>query len=85
MNDNVNSSEQIILDEIENESESVGRIDIEELRNDPEIIKKKVDEKIKAILDKYGFAFAITEFSWINGQVQGNLDLVDKPKDIIEQ
>ena len=80
MNDNVNSSEQIILDEIENESESVGRIDIEELRNDPDIIKKKVDEKIKAILDKYGFTYVITEFSWANGQVQGNLDMVEKPK-----
>ena len=76
----MNSSEQRIIDEIENEPESVGRIDLDELRNDPEIIKKKVDEKIKAILERYGFTYVITEFSWLNGQVQGNLDMVEKPK-----
>ena len=81
----MNSLEQRIIDDIENESESVGRIDLDELRSDPDIIRKKVDEKIKAILERYGFTYVITEFSWINGQVQGNLDLVDKPKDIIEQ
>ena len=76
----MNSLEQRIIDDIENESESVGRIDLDELRSDPEIIKKKVDEKIKAILERYGFTYVITEFSWLNGQVQGNLDMVEKPK-----
>ena len=66
--------------EIEAETDSVGRIQIDELNADPDIIRKKVDEKIKAILDKYGFTFVITEFSWVNGQVQGNFDLVDKQK-----
>ena len=79
----MNNAEQRIIESINAESESVGRIDIDELRNDPDIIRKKVDEKIKAILDKYGFTFVITEFSWVNGQVQGNLDIVEKPK--IEQ
>ena len=81
----MNSTEQRIIDDIENESESIGRIGIEELRADPGIIKKKVDEKIKAIMDKYGYTFAITEFSWVNGQVKGNLDIVEIPKDRVEQ
>ena len=81
----MNSAENRIINEIESESESVGRIDILELRVDPEIIKKKVDEKIKAILNRYGFTYAITEFSWLNGQVQGNLEMVEKPKDTVEQ
>ena len=81
----MNNLEHKIVDDIENETESVGRIDLDELRADPEIIKKKVSAKINAILDRFGLTYAITEFSWINGQVQGNLDLVDKPKDIIEQ
>ena len=81
----MNSAENRILNEIESESESIGRIDIDELRVDPEIIKKKADEKIKAILNKYGLTYAITEFSWINGQVQGNLEMVEKPKDTVEQ
>ena len=68
-------------DSIENELESVGRIDIEELRNEPDIIRKKVDEKIKSIMDKYGYTFALTEFSWVGGQVQANIDIVEKPKD----
>ena len=76
----MNSLEQRTIDEIEDESESVGRIDLDELRSDPEIIKKKVDEKIKAILERYGFTYVITEFSWVNGQVHGNLDMVEKPK-----
>ena len=81
----MNSAENRIINDIESESESIGRIDIDELRADPEIIKKKVSAKINAILDRFGLTYAITEFSWINGQVQGNLDLVEKPKDIIEQ
>lgn len=68
-------------DSIDNESESVGRIYTEELQRDPEIIKKKVDEKIKSIMDKYGYTFALTEFAWINGQVQANIEIVEKPKE----
>ena len=81
----MNSLEQRIVDEIEDESESVGRIGLDELRADPEIIKKKVSAKINAILDRFGLTYAITEFSWVNGHVEGNFDLVEKPKDIIEQ
>ena len=81
----MNSAENRIINDIESESESIGRIDIDELRADPEIIKKKADEKIKAILNRYGLTYAITEFSWINGQVQGNLEMVEKPKDTVEQ
>ena len=81
----LNNLEHKIVDDIENETESVGRIDLDELRADPEIIKKKVSAKINAILDRFGLTYAITEFSWVNGHVEGNLDLVDKPKDIIEQ
>ena len=81
----MNSAEQRIVEEIDAESESVGRIDIEELRADPEIVKKRADAKIKAILERYGLTYVLTEFSWINGQVQANLDLAEKPKAPLEQ
>lgn len=81
----MNRAEQNIVEDIDSESESVGRIDIEELRADPEIIKKRVDEKIKAILTRYGFSYSITQFSWLNGQVQANLDLVENPQVSVEQ
>ena len=68
-------------DSIDDENDSIGRIYTSELQQDPLIIKKKVDAKINAILDRYGFTYALTEFSWVNGQVQANLDLVEKPKE----
>lgn len=67
--------------ELEAETESVGRIYTEEFQQDPEIFKKKINDKINAIMDKYGYAFALTEFSWIGGQVQANIDIVEKPKE----
>lgn len=77
----MNSLEQRIIDEIEDESESLGRIQLDDVRADPDIIRKKVDEKIKSIMDKYGYMFALTEFSWINGQIQANIEIVEKPKE----
>ena len=70
---------------IENEPVSVGRIRVDEARADPDIFRKKVDEKIHAILDKYGYTLSITEFFWVNGQVQANIEIVEKPKDSQEQ
>ena len=73
------------LDQLENEQDGVGRIDIEDARTNPDIFRQKVDEKIKAILDRYGYTFAITEFHWVNGQIQANIDLVKNPENITEQ
>ena len=64
--------------EIDTETESLGRIYAGELQQDPNIFVKKLDEKIKSIMDKYGYTFALTEFSWINGQVQANIEIVKK-------
>ena len=69
------------ISEIEEESESVGRITTEELQQDPDIFKKKINEKITSIMDKYGYTFALTEFSWVGGQVQANIEIVKKPKE----
>jgi hypothetical protein len=73
---------EAILSEIENESASVGRIYTEELEQNPDIMREKVDAKIKEILDKYGYQYVITGFSWQNGQVQGMIDMVKKYEEI---
>ena len=75
----------VILNNIDNESTNVGRIDIDDAKMNPDIFRQKVDEKIKAILNRYGYTFAITEFHWINGQIQANIDLVKSPENITEQ
>ena len=66
---------------IENIPETVGRIYTSELEQDPEIIKKKIYAKIDAILEKYGYTYAVTNFQWVNGQVSANIDLVEIPKE----
>ena len=71
--------------EIEAETESVGRIQVDELRSDPDIIRKKVEEKITSILDKYGYTLSLTEFSWAGGQVRANIEIVEKPKAPLDQ
>ena len=43
-----------MIEEIEGEVVSVGRIDIQDLAANPDLIREKLDEKIKALLDKYG-------------------------------
>ena len=74
----VNSVEQRTIDEINNESISVGRISVGEAVANPEIFKDKVEARIQAIIDKYGYKFAVTEFSWVQGQFQAKIDLVKK-------
>ena len=70
------------LEGLEAEVVSVGRIYTEELQQDPDIFRKKVDAKINEILNKYGFVYSIADFSWANGQVSANIILVEKPKAI---
>jgi hypothetical protein len=69
---------EAILNSIEDESASVGRIYTEELEQNPDIMREKVDAKIKEILDKYGYQYIITGFTWQNGEVQGMIDMVKK-------
>ena len=64
------------MNDIENESTSVGRIYTEELEINPDLFREKVDAKVKEILDKYGYRYVITGFMWENGSVQGTIDLV---------
>lgn len=66
------------LEQIEQESESIGRVYTEEYGANPDIIREKVDMKIKAILDKYGYRYTITSFFWENGQMGGMIDMVKK-------
>ncbi len=68
------------IEELEGESTSIGRIDIQDLNTNPDLIKDKLNEKIQSILDKYGYTLGISEFRWVNGEVQANIDLVEKPK-----
>ena len=58
---------------------------MEELQSDPDIIKKKVNEKIMLILAKYGYTYEITEFAWVNGQIQATIDIVKIPENITEK
>jgi hypothetical protein len=63
---------------IELENTSVGRINAEEARNDPDIFRKKVEAKIYEIMDRYQCEFKLTEFSWINGEVNATVVVVLK-------
>ena len=65
---------------IEKESTSLDRISFDEIRADPEIIAKKLDEKIQALLSKYGYVQVLTDFRWIAGQVSANLSVIKKPE-----
>ena len=68
----------ITLEELENEGLSLGKIMIEEFQENPNIIVERLDAKIKELLVKYGCAFALTEFQWVNGQVSANFSVVKK-------
>ena len=72
------------MSNIEDEVVSIGRIDVQEFNSNPDIIRQKVEAKIQELLNKYGFTFVVTEFSWVNGQVQASFDLVEKSKDNLE-
>ena len=77
----MNSLEQRIIDEIEDEPESLGRIQLDDVRADADIVRKKVNEKITTIMDKYGYTFSLTDFVWSGGQVQATIEIVEKPKE----
>ena len=69
------------IEELEGESTSIGRIDIQDLNTNPDLIKEKLNEKIQSILDKYGYSLSISEFRWVNGEVQANIELVKNTVD----
>lgn len=69
------------IEQIEQETESVGRIYTSEMEVNPDILREKIDAKIKSILDKYGYRYAITGFMWEFGNVQGTIDLIKKEGD----
>ena len=64
------------ITDIDDETESVGRISLDEVRADPEIMRKKVEEKVMSILSKYGYTLALADFHWLSGQVQARVDIV---------
>lgn len=67
--------------EIENEPVSLGRIDLEDLKANPDIIRDMLDEKIHALLDKYGYGFQINSFQWdVNGLLAAEIGIVKKPE-----
>lgn len=67
--------------EIENESVSLGRIDLEDLKANPDIIRDMLDEKIHVLLDKYGYGFQIISFAWrADGLLNAEVGIVKKPE-----
>lgn len=74
-----NAVHEAIL-EIANEPVSLGRIEVEALNANPEMIKDKLNEKIQALLDRYGYSFQISNFTWGGGTgVTANIELVARP------
>ena len=67
------------MSNIENESTSVGRIDIQDYNINPEILDQKIKAKIKDILDRYGYVPTVTSFYLANGVPQCEWDIVKKP------
>lgn len=59
--------------------EPPGRVDVQVLAQEPDAIRKIVDEKVKSYLAKYGFTYTVTRFAWDGGQVSGMIDLVPIP------
>lgn len=71
-----------MLEELESENMNLGRIDVKELQNNPDIIREKLDEKINLLLDKYGYGFQITSFHWgANGLLSAEVSIVKKPEE----
>ena len=73
------------ITDIDAEPESVGRVSLDEVRSDPEIIRKKVEAKVMSILDKYGYTLALADFRWTDGQVQAVIEFVEKPSEIFAE
>lgn len=63
---------------IENEQASIGRVSIQQLQENPDIIREKVELKVTEILDKYGYRLALTEFKWVDGNITANISVVPK-------
>lgn len=71
------------LDELEKESMSLGRVDIQELKENPDIIRDMLDEKIHALLDKYGYGFQIISFAWrADGLLNAEVGIAKKPEEV---
>ena len=73
------------ITDIGDEPESVGRISLDDVRADPDIMRKKVEAKVMSILGKYGYTMALADFRWTAGQVQARIEFVEKPKEIVTQ
>jgi hypothetical protein len=72
-----------MLTEIENEPVSLGRIDLGDLKANPDLIRDKLDEKIHALLDKYGYGFQIISFAWrADGLLNAEVGIVKKPDEV---
>jgi hypothetical protein len=60
-----------MLDELEKEPLSVGKIDIQEFHQanteGRDIFAERVEKRINEILERYKCALVVTEFTWVNG------------------
>lgn len=66
--------------DLEDESLSVGKISLDELREDPDIVGKKIQAKVTAILEKYGYTIVVTDFQYSNGQALANIGFIKNPE-----
>jgi hypothetical protein len=73
-----------MLDTVENEPLTVGKIDIREFHDanvqGRDIFAERVEKRITELLEKYGCFLAVTEFHWVNGQGGGKISVVRKAK-----
>ena len=66
------------------ESMKMRRIPTEEAQANPHVFKDRLEERIKELLDKYGYEFRVFAFTWQGGIVQAQIDLLEKQKENIE-
>jgi hypothetical protein len=72
-----------MLDELEKEPLSVGKIDVQEFHQanteGRDIFAERVEKRITELLEKYGCFLTVTEFHWAQGRGCGKITVVRKP------
>lgn len=60
-------TENEIIEEIDNEPNNLGKIDVNLFQSNPDIVRDRLEEKIHFLLEKYGYGFKLLSFRWKDG------------------